>query len=143
MPHRQNQLSMPATREPASLLSVDRAVFELRRGRVVAVAAAEGARALVMAAEGISPQSLMDLAGMAQSQPVLAITRRRAEVLNVVNRTMGDEQPVLALDIQGLTAEALLCLADPLSEGPAQDFNAADVHDVAHMARTWRPSAWP
>mgnify|MGYP003708174401 CR=1 FL=1 len=39
MPHR----LMPASREPASLLAVERAVSELRRGRLVAVSGgAEG-----------------------------------------------------------------------------------------------------
>ena len=78
MPHRQNHKTMPATREPASLLSVDRAVFELRRGRMVCVAAADGVAALVMAAEGTTPQALADLQRLAGQPPVLAITRRRA-----------------------------------------------------------------
>jgi len=133
MPHRQSQHSpgqqtMPATREPVSLLSVDRAVFELRRGRVVCVAAAEGSCALVMAAEGATPQTLTDLQGMAGHPPLLAITRRRAEVLGLSISTICDDDGVLALERDdGLDAEAVLRLADPLSEDPAHDAHTAQV----------------
>ncbi|MCR4378854.1 MAG: GTP cyclohydrolase II [Rhodospirillales bacterium] len=130
MPHRQFPPSkglpiMPATRESASLLSVDRAVFELRRGRIVSVAAANGARALVMAAEGATEQTLLDLRGLARNQPVLAITRRRAEVLGLTINAIGpigDENGVLALDCAGgLGAEKVLRLADPLSANTDED----------------------
>jgi len=123
---------MPATREPASLLSVDRAVFELRRGRVVAVAAANGARALVMAAEGASPQSLMDLADLAGGEPALSITRRRAEVLGLTDKTNENTDSVIALSLSGgLDAEAVLRLADPLTEAPTAELERTTVHPVA------------
>ena len=132
MPHRQHLLPMPATREPVSLLSVDRAVFELRRGRVVAIAAAEGARALVMAAEGASPDSLVDLANLAGSEPTLTITRRRAEVLGLSEKTDTDTGSVLALSLSGgLDAEAVLRLADPLTEAPTAELKRTTVHCVA------------
>ena len=132
MPHRRTaitptqqaptQQAMPATREPASLLSVDRAVFELRRGRVVCVGAAGGARALVMAAEGATPQTLDDLHALAHTQPVLAITRRRAEVLGLAIGTIGGEGGVLSLARDGgLDAEMVLRLADPLSDNPGDE----------------------
>jgi len=132
MPHRQLLPTMPATREPASLLSVDRAVFELRRGRVVAVAAANGARALVMAAEGASPQSLMDLADLAGGEPALSITRRRAEVLGLTDKTNENTDSVIALSLSGgLDAEAVLRLADPLTEAPTAELERTTVHPVA------------
>jgi len=122
---------MPATREPASLLAVDRAVFELRRGRVVAVAAANGARALVMAAEGASPQSLLDLAELAGNSPLLAITRRRAEVLGLGQQILGDDTTVLALGLNdGLDAETVLGLADPLSDRPNEALEHFQVQAV-------------
>lgn len=133
MPHRQSvpapgQLTMPATRESASLLSVDRAVFELRRGRVVCVAAADGACALVMAAEGATEQTLSDLQGLARTSPVLSITRRRAEVLGLSMNAIGDENGVLALECDGgLSAESILRLADPLSEDPTEEARTARV----------------
>ena len=136
MPHRQHLLPMPATREPASLLSVDRAVFELRRGRVVAIAASEGARALVMAAEGASPQSLKDLADLAGCEPILSITRRRAEVLGLIDKTNDDAKDatssVMALSLSGgLDAEAVLRLADPLTEAPTAELKRTTVQAVA------------
>ncbi|MBF0247958.1 MAG: GTP cyclohydrolase II [Alphaproteobacteria bacterium] len=117
MPHRQHITTMPATREPASLLTVDRAVFELRRGRIVAIAAHGGARALVMAAEGIMESTLSDLRAMAGGEPHLALTRRRAEVLDLCPRDLG-APAVVALDLGGLDAETVLRYADPMSDNP-------------------------
>ena len=118
--------AMPVTREPASLLSVDRAVFELRRGRMVCVAAADGACALVMAAEGATDHTLMDLQDAAGNAPVLAITRRRAEVLGLSISAIGGDDGVLALEYRGgLDAETVLHFADPLSEAPNNDTHAA------------------
>lgn len=119
MPHRQYMRTMPATREPVSLLSVDRAVFELRRGRFVCIAAADGARALVMAAEGASPQSLKNLETLAGNIPILAITRRRADVLGLELKLdcadMDAESTVLTLSFPTVPdAETLMSLADPL-----------------------------
>jgi GTP cyclohydrolase II len=100
MPHKSDHHSVPATREPITLLSVDRAMFELRRGRLVAVAAAEGASALVMAAEGATPETLAELARLAASAPQMAITGRRAQVLGFS---------------EVAAAVAMLSFADPLT----------------------------
>lgn len=129
---------MPATREPASLLAVDRAVFELRRGRVVAMAAADGARALVMAAEGASAQSLMDLAELAKNQPDLAITRRRAEVLGLDGEAKNAEDAVMALNLgDDLSAEAVMHIADPLTDKPSEALKNTQVKSVpAHGPHT-------
>jgi len=110
---------MPATRGTASLLSVDRAVFELRRGRMVCVAAADGACALVMAAAGATLQTLSDLQSSAGQAPILAITRRRAEVLGLASSAIATTNGVLmASRVDGLDAEAVLRLADPLTRRP-------------------------
>ena len=123
MPHRQLTPAMPATRESGSLLSVDRAVSELRRGRAVCVNAAEGARALVIAAEGVTPATLADVTRLAGDQPVLAITRRRAEVLHLGLDAIGGSDAVLSLtSLEGFDAETIMRLADPL-----QTVSAADV----------------
>ena len=111
MPHRQNQKgqkAIPTTREHASLLSVDRAVFELRRGRMVCVAAADGACALVLAAEGATPQTLEGINVTAAAAPVLAITRRRAEVLGLSLGTIGGNDHVVIENNQDFP----LCLCD-------------------------------
>ena len=136
MPHRDSLLSMPATREPASLLAVDRAVFELRRGRAVALAAGDGARALVMAAEGVSEDTLADLADLAGNRPDFAITRRRAEVLGLIAKAdgtgnLGDEDAVLSLSLDDqLNAESVMRLADPLAKAPSKELKAAGIKAV-------------
>ena len=117
---------MPTSREPVSLLAVDRAVSELRRGRIVAVRGGGGAAALVLAAEAVTPQALEELEEMAGTGLVLAITARRASVLalrespaKVVTLTMVD----------GLSAETARDLADPLSDLPVPppfDLTVAD-----------------
>lgn len=135
MPHRQNQKgqkAIPTTREQASLLSVDRAVFELRRDRMVCIAAADGACALVMAAEGATQQTLKDIKATAAHVPVLAITRRRAEVLGLGLSTIGGNDQVVTLqNDEGLDAEAVLRLADPLSDDATEDARCANVRPAA------------
>lgn len=132
MPHRQTPPNMPTTREPASLLAVDRAVFELRRGRIVTVAAAEGARALVMAAEGASLDSLAELAALAGADSILCITRRRAEVLGLGDQLNIDNGSVLSLSLSGgLSAEAVLRLSDPLTQDPSSDLERTTAQSVA------------
>ncbi|MEG3616924.1 GTP cyclohydrolase II [Magnetovibrio sp. PR-2] len=111
---------MPATREPASLLAVDRAVFELRRGRAVGIAAGGGAKALVMAAEGCSAEALEDIEKLAQCAPTMAITDKRAEVLGIQAPDDEAVHDVTVLSIHmdgGLDEDAVVQLADPLSEG--------------------------
>jgi GTP cyclohydrolase II len=112
MPHRTVLLSMPATREPASLLAVDRAVSDLRRGRPVAVRAAGGRSALVRAAEAVTREGLEELAAMAKSPPVLAITARRAAILGLA-RPGG--KVIVAGPADDLTAERIAQLSDPLA----------------------------
>lgn len=119
---------MPATREPGSLLSVDRAVSELRRGRAICVNAAEGARALVMAAEGVTPETLSDVAKLAGDAPVLAITRRRAEVLSLGLDAIGGADTVLALAHSGdFDAVTIMRLCDPLQDVQPTDVTRATV----------------
>lgn len=126
MPHRQLTPTMPATREAGSLLSVDRAVSELRRGRAICVNAAEGARALVMAAEGVTPGTLADIEQLSGSAPVLAITRKRAEVLRLGLDAIGGSDTVLALTRGScFDAETILRLADPLQDVTASDVDQA------------------
>ena len=112
MPHRFELIPMPASREPVSLLAVDRAVSELRRGRIVTVYGGGGVASLVQAAEAATPDSLKELADISHAEPILAITARRAATLNLANSPM----KVVCLTADGeLTAEMILGLADPLS----------------------------
>ena len=125
MPHRLPSNPMPASRDPVSLLAVDRCVSELRRGRIVAVRGSGGISALVLAAEAVTPDALAELSTASNSKPVLAITRRRAEVLGLAC----PEETVMTLDAHaGWNAEAILDIADPLTAlaaGTPQGFDSA------------------
>ena len=105
-------IPFPATREPISLLAVDRALSDLRRGRPVAVRGSNGTASLVEAAEAVTPQSLSTLAKMSRAEPLLAITARRAAVLGL---TPGGLKVVTVTAEGGLTAEMVRDLSNPLS----------------------------
>jgi GTP cyclohydrolase II len=105
-------LAMPASREPVSLLAVDRAVSELRRGRIVVVRAGGGEAALVLAAEAVTPEALKELRTMSRATPVLAITGRRARVLGLAETT---NKVVAVTAREPLGAEMIRDLADPSS----------------------------
>lgn len=118
MPHRSDKVAMPASREAVSLLAVDRAVSELRRGRMIVLTAADGAASLAMAAEGVTPEGLAALTETAGHAPVLALTGRRATVLGLGK---GDAAVVtLSGPDTALTAERVIRLADPSSGGIAE-----------------------
>jgi len=109
-------IPMPASREPVSLLAVDRAVAELRRGRIVAIHGGAGASAVVLASEAATPEGIESLATMARTRPVLAVTARRATVLGL---TKGGFKVVTVDAGDGLSAERVRDLADPLSGLPS------------------------
>jgi GTP cyclohydrolase II len=111
-------LSMPASREPASLLAVDRAVSEIRRGRMVAVRGSSGIAILVQAAEAITADALGEMRTFSHSDPVMAITARRAAVLGLAE-TVG--KIVTLSTEQEMTAEIIRNLADPTTEPPLQE----------------------
>ncbi len=104
---------MPATREPASLVTVDRAAAELRRGRLVAIQGAGGQAALVRAVERLDESALDNLRETAGAQPVLVITARRAVVLGL----KAPKSRVVAVGPSDgkLTAGGAVALADPVT----------------------------
>jgi len=103
---------MPATREAVSLLSVDRALSELRRGRMVCIQGGDGNAILAIAAEAITQTQLTDLSIIAKSDPVLAITARRAEVLGLEHP---DTQVAIIDTAEPLSAEHIVDIADRLT----------------------------
>lgn len=113
MPHRSDKVAMPASREAVSLLAVDRAVSEMRRGRLVVVTAADGAAAVILAAEGATETGLNDIRAISGSDPVLAITKRRAAVLGL--GTFDANVVTLGGDSNVLMPERISALADPLT----------------------------
>ena len=78
-----NILDIPASREALTLLAVDRAISELRRGRYVVVRGNNASATLILAAEGVTPDNLEGLSQSARSPARLTITSRRAQVLKI------------------------------------------------------------
>jgi GTP cyclohydrolase II len=110
--------TMRASREPVSLLAVDRAVSEVRRGRFVTVRGGGGIAVLVQAAEAVTPESLAQLKEFSRSAPVVAVTARRASVLGLAETV---SKIVTLAGADGLTAATIRDLADPLSDDPLPD----------------------
>jgi len=106
-------ISMPASRKPLTLLAVDRAVSELRRGRMIVLSGGDGEAVLAQAAEAVTLEELTKLATLSGSVPVLAITARRAAVLSLGAYT-ANVVTLMASDT--LTARQIHDLADPLSD---------------------------
>ena len=112
MNQRPHLVPVPVTREPMSLLAVDRAVADLRRGQPVVIQGPRGAAALAMAAEAVTAERLAALARLARTAPVLALTSRRASVLGLADSSL----KVLKLAVAGgLTPSLVHDLSDPLA----------------------------
>ena len=62
-----NLVNVPASRESVSLLGVDRAMSEIRRGRFIAIRGANGAAVVAQAAEGLDADSFRELASLTSS----------------------------------------------------------------------------
>jgi GTP cyclohydrolase II len=108
--HRQPE---PRPLTPAqTLVAIDRAVTELRRGGSVVLQAGEG-RLLVLAAEAVTDAALVELQRRAGAPPLLAITKRRAAVLGLASPPRERGGTVLLAIPAGIGAEALRDLADP------------------------------
>src|SRR5512134_2190594 len=97
MSERPRLVPVPVTREPMSLLAVDRAVADLRRGQPVVIQGPRGGAALAMAAEAVTTERLAALARLARAEPVLALTARRASVLGLADSSL----KVLQLTVAG------------------------------------------
>jgi GTP cyclohydrolase II len=105
-------------REPESggdrrLVAVDRASFELRRGRLVRVIGDDGTDVLAGSAEMVSEPMIAQLRALTGAAPDLAITHHRARTLKVRLYT---EDIVLVAFPSWLTAEAARGLADPTTD---------------------------
>ena len=124
-------LSTPApARVSTSLVAVDRAVAELRRGAMVAVRAESGFT-LVLAAEAVTDEALAALAFIAGTAPRLAVTGRRAAVLGL--RPVEPAIGVVGLTAEGgLFADDIAWLADPGGGGNLlRDPSTVTVTDLA------------
>jgi len=136
-------ISMPATREPVSLLSVDRAVSELRRGRAITIQGSDGSALLVQAAEGVTDRGLRELEKFSGNAPFLALTARRAMVLGFARPkgkivTINTNPPITAASVHELCDPLAECDVSKLdintSETSAYDSARAAV-SLAKLAR--------
>ncbi|MEM7042992.1 MAG: hypothetical protein AAF543_09295, partial [Pseudomonadota bacterium] len=92
-----------------SMVSVNRAVADLRRGSFVVIES-QGEATLTQAAETVTAESLERLGRSGQGQPRLAITANRARVLDFPAST----SPVVLLPITGsVSADTVRSLVDP------------------------------
>lgn len=106
-------MSPDITNSPAAdtenMMSVNRAVADLRRGSFVVVEG-RGETALAQAAEAVTAESLKHLGRSGQGHPSLALTANRARVLDFPTSTA----PVVLLPITAaLSADTVRHLADP------------------------------
>ena len=102
--------------DEAVVRAVDRVLAALRRGETVAVAGADGTLALALAVETVTPEALARLTRLAGgSEPVLAVTRRRALMLGVAPQGgLPAEGGAVTLGLSGgVAAEDAAVLADP------------------------------
>ena len=107
-----NLVNVPASRESVSLLGVDRAMSEIRRGRFIAIRGANGAAVVAQAAEGLDADSFRELASISGGTPALTITARRAVVLGL-GKPKG--KTVTLLTQPPLSIETAQAIADPLA----------------------------
>jgi GTP cyclohydrolase II len=115
-------------RADGCLVSVDRAMAELRRGRFVVIEGGDGA-ALAQAAETVTRESLAALGRLGAGQACLALTAERARALNLPATGAG-EAVALPLDA-GVDANAIRWLADPTFQVSAIPSAPAGLRPVA------------
>ena len=124
-----------ATPKADSLLAVDRAVSDLRRGGFTVVRGAAGSAVLVQAAEAVTPQSLERIAALSGVAPLLVLTEQRATALRIAPANGG----AIALDIvDGTPAQSVRDIADPAAtisfRLPSRHSLDKNLHDCCQAA---------
>jgi GTP cyclohydrolase II len=106
----------------ASMVTVDRAVGDLRRGDFVVLESA-GHVALTQAAETVTAQSLATLTRLANGSASLALTARRASLLELARPAAAPTgaSGVVSLPLAGISdAEIIRWLIDPTALRPGR-----------------------
>ena len=103
------EVTMSRKSEATTMLDVNRAVSDLRRGSFVVIES-QGEVALAQAAEAVTPESLALLGNSSFGQPRLALTANRARVLNFPTSSAA----VVLLPLgESVNANTVRCLVDP------------------------------
>lgn len=105
--------SLPAARRKASVVHVERAMAELRRGDPVVVTGSDGAALAALAAEMATDARIDKFRVLADGVPALALTAKRAGVLHIP--PMSSYGALVKLD-DNMAAETLQALADPAQD---------------------------
>ncbi|MEH6629413.1 MAG: GTP cyclohydrolase II [Halopseudomonas aestusnigri] len=110
---------MPALEENAAriLPAVERAIAELRRGAAVIIQRPDGQAALIQAAETASTEINDNLRHIAQAEPCLLLTARRAAAIGIKEaEPLIATTEVIAFALDGMSPEAISYLADPVHD---------------------------
>lgn len=135
MPHRLSisVSDVPASDRPASILAVDRAVGDLRRGQVVVIVGDRGNLSLALAAEAVTPSALESMTRLCQGDPSLIISGARAEILG-----FAIPQNTRSVRLEGaerLCAEQARQIADPLECDHLPEDQKLQAHPLGDTAR--------
>jgi len=111
-------ISVPLSREPFALLSVNRAKSEFRQGRILAIQTGDGNSILAIAAEFITENNLQELVRISKNKLILGLTAARA-------LSLGFDKPkgsiVTLSPKKTITARDIHILADPLMKTNANN----------------------
>jgi len=130
MPHRLSiTLSeTPSAETPPSLLAVDRALSDLRRGQIVAIRTNDTTATLALAAEGATKSTIGRLKDLSNAQPDLIITAARAHTLGLGSFK---HKSVRARMGKALRPDLIEGLSNPLARISKNDFFDIAFEDVA------------
>ncbi len=108
---KENPLSVFIGQNKQRSVSVDRALYEFRRGRPVVIEGIEDTAVLALAAEVVTPEIVQLLSKETGQQPALTISSNRAAAIGL---SPGNEKVVTVTTKNQLTAEQVLALSNPL-----------------------------
>jgi GTP cyclohydrolase II len=121
MPHRLS-ITLTETDQAAptpSLLAVDRAISDMRRGQIVAIAGQDKQITLALAAEGATKAAIQRLKDLSQNQPQLILTTARVHTLGLGSFTT---KSVCAEMGKALRPDLIEGLVNPLASISKNDF---------------------
>lgn len=121
MPHRLS-ITLTETESAAhrpSLLAVDRAISDIRRGQIVIIDGEEGALTLALAAEGATKSAIQRLKSLSQNQPHLILSAKRVQTLGL---GQFKNQAVCVEMGKALRPDLIEGLVNPLASVSKNDF---------------------